>query len=36
MPGEADVYDAGMERESYRSYTDRREMKGIKKNTSDL
>jgi hypothetical protein len=36
MPEEADVYNAGIERESYRSYIDRREMKGVKKNTSNL
>lgn len=36
MPEEADVYNAGIERDSYRSYSDRRGMKGVKKNTSDL
>jgi hypothetical protein len=36
MPEEADVDNAGIERESYRSYTDRREMIGVKKNTSNL
>jgi len=30
VPEEADVYNAGIERESYKSYIDRREMKGGK------
>ena len=36
MPEEAGVYIAAIERESYKSYTDGREMKGLKKNTSNL